>query len=317
MNEFIIEAKGLYKTYKGGEKAAVDGIDLTVKKGSFFGLLGPNGAGKTTTLAMLTGLLEPDDGLLKVAGFDVKTELDEVKRRIGLVPQEISLYPSLTARENLAYFGMMQGLSGVRLNGRIGHCLEFARLSELAGKRVETFSGGMKRRLSLAIGLIHEPLLLFLDEPTVGIDPASRLFIYENLKAMNANGMTIVYTSHYMEEVQALCDEAAIMDSGRVIAAGPMSELLSIPRQGRGAIWIRTEPDPTEAIRLDIESLSDVQSAVIKNGLLTIETSDPEAVIQGVMGLLREKNVKLMSISHGAADLEALFLSLTGTHLRD
>jgi ABC-2 type transport system ATP-binding protein len=210
---------------------------------------------------------------------------------------------------------MMQGLSGERLNGRIGHCLEFARLNDLAMRRVETFSGGMKRRLSLAIGLIHEPLLLFLDEPTVGVDPASRLFIYENLKAMNSNGMTIVYTSHYMEEVQALCDEAAIMDSGRVIAKGPMSALLS--RRGRGVIRIQTESVPSEALRLAIESLPDVQSAVIKNGLLTIETSDPEAAIEAVMGLLREKNVKLMSISHGAADLEALFLSLTGTHLRD
>ncbi|MBI5235978.1 MAG: ABC transporter ATP-binding protein [Deltaproteobacteria bacterium] len=315
MNDLIIEAKGLYKTYRGAEKAAVDRIDLTVEKGSFFGLLGPNGAGKTTTLAMLTGLLEPDDGLLKVAGFDIRTSLDEVKRRIGLVPQEISLYPSLTAQENLAYFGMMQGLSGNALNGRIGDCLEFARLTELADKRVETFSGGMKRRLSLAIGIIHEPLILFLDEPTVGIDPASRLFIFENLKAMNANGTTIVYTSHYMEEVQTLCDTAAIMDSGRVIANGRMSALLS--RQGKGMIRIRTAPDPTEAVRLDVESLPGAQSAIIKNDLLEIQTQEPEAAIEGVLRLLREKNVKLLSISHGAADLEGLFLSLTGTHLRD
>lgn len=310
-----IEAKGLYKTYQGQRKAAVDGIDLIVKQGSFFGLLGPNGAGKTTTLAMLTGLLEPDDGILRIAGFDVRTELDEVKRRIGLVPQEISLYPSLTARENLAYFGVMQGLIGERLSSRIDKCLEFARLSELAGKRVETFSGGLKRRLSLAIGLIHEPQILFLDEPTVGIDLSSRLFIYANLKAMNSNGITIVYTSHYMEEVEALCDETAIMDSGRVIAHGPMSVLLS--RHGSGVIKIRSAPAPSEDLRCAIESLPDVQSAAITGNAVTIKTTNPENAIEGVICLLREKNVQLLSISHGAANLEGLFLSLTGAHPRE
>lgn len=225
-NETIIEVEGLYKTYQGAAQPAVNGISLSIRKGSFFGLLGPNGAGKTTFLSMLTGLVKPDSGRIRVAGLDIMDNLNEIKHRLSFVPQDTALYPTLTARENLSFFGSMQGLSGSSLRLRIEECLTISDLNNFADSRVDTFSGGMKRRLSLVIGLVNKPDILFLDEPTVGIDTQSRHFIYNTLRKMNKEGMTIVYTSHYMDEVEGLCDYIAIIDHGRVIAHGEIGELL-------------------------------------------------------------------------------------------
>ena len=225
-SEIIIEVEGLYKTYPGAAQPAVNGISLAIHRESFFGLLGPNGAGKTTFLSMLTGLLKPDSGRIGVAGLDIMDNLNEIKHRLSFVPQDTALYPTLTARENLSFFGSMQGLSGSYLRLRVEECLTISDLNNFADSRVETFSGGMKRRLSLVIGLIHKPDILFLDEPTAGIDPQSRHFIYNTLRKMNAEGMTIVYTSHYMEEAEVLCDYIAIIDHGSVIAQGETGELL-------------------------------------------------------------------------------------------
>jgi ABC-2 type transport system ATP-binding protein len=225
-SETIIEVEGLYKTYQGAAQPAVNGISLSIRKGRFFGLLGPNGAGKTTFLSMLTGLLKLDSGRIRIAGLDIMDNLNEIKHRLSFVPQDTALYPTLTARENLSFFGSMQGLSGSSLHLRIEECLAISDLNNYADSRVDTFSGGMKRRLSLVIGLVNKPDILFLDEPTVGIDTQSRHFIYNNLRNMNEKGMTIVYTSHYMDEVEGLCDYIAIIDHGRVIAHGEIGELL-------------------------------------------------------------------------------------------
>lgn len=224
-NVLVIE--DLVKRYPGAERPALDGLSLQVKRGRIFGLLGPNGAGKTTTISTLCTLLRPSSGTATVLGHDVVRQADAVRRLIGLVPQDIALYPSLTARENLRYFARVQRVAGRRIEDRINECLASVGLLECADRRVATYSGGMKRRANLAVGILHEPELLFLDEPTVGIDAQSRNLILEQLAALNRGGMTLLYTTHYMEEAQQLCDEVAIVDAGKIIACGAPAQLVA------------------------------------------------------------------------------------------
>ena len=216
----------LVKIYPGTSGPAVDALTLKVSRGSIFGLLGPNGAGKTTTISVLCTLLRPTSGTVRVLGLDVLSQADEVRRRIGLVPQDIALYPSMTARENLRYFARILRVPGRRLEDRISQCLDLVGLLDCADRRIATFSGGMKRRANLAVGILHEPELLFLDEPTVGIDAQSRNLILERLTELNRAGMTLLYTTHYMEEAQQLCDEVAIVDAGKMIAGGAPQQLV-------------------------------------------------------------------------------------------
>ncbi|MBI5561672.1 MAG: ABC transporter ATP-binding protein [Deltaproteobacteria bacterium] len=316
MNEAAVDITGLVKSYPGSESPAVAGIDLRVKAGAFFGLLGPNGAGKTTLISMMCGLLRPDAGSLRMAGMDIAARPNEVKQRIGVVPQDIALYPTLTARENLAYFGGMLGLSGARLRERVNWALETARLAQYAGVRVEVLSGGLKRRLSLVIGFIHEPEILLLDEPTVGIDPHSRLFIYESLRAMNAAGMTIIYTSHYMEEVEGLCREIAIIDQGRIIARGSLDDILA-GGAGTGAVEIRSGEALPDGTLERITRLPGVRDVERSGKLLRLASDSPMDALPGVLALLRRDGVKVLSLSHGAANLEEVFLTLTGRGLRE
>jgi ABC-2 type transport system ATP-binding protein len=227
----MVAAEGLVYRYPGETEAAVNDLSLTVGAGELFGLLGPNGAGKTTTIALLTGLRRPGRGRLQVCGVDLLARPAQVRSRIGLVPQEIALYPSLSARENLRYFGTLAGLSGLRLRSRVEECLDLVGLRDKGDRRVGTFSGGMKRRANLAAGIVHRPGLLFLDEPTVGIDPQSRNTILENLARLREEGTTLIYTTHYMEEAQQICTRLAIVDGGRVIVQGAPAELIA---QGRG-----------------------------------------------------------------------------------
>lgn len=314
-DQAIIEARGLVKTYPGKDTPAVDGVDLAVRKGSFFGLLGPNGAGKTTLLSMMSGLLKPDGGALRVAGTGISEDLRSVKSRIGLVPQELALYPTLTARENLAFFGSMQGLAGSRLKARVDECLDIANLRNVADARVDTYSGGLKRRLSLVIGLVQEPQVLFLDEPTVGIDPQSRNFIYESLRRMNSSGMTIVYTSHYMEEVEHLCEEIAIIDHGRIIASGRVDELLS--RHEYSVVEVRTAGQIPDEARVSILALDCLGESYFNSRGFTLRSCEPQKTLLDVTAILKEHGVRVISMSHGVANLEQLFLALTGTRLRE
>ena len=223
----IIEVQQVEKRYPGSSVPALRGLDLFVEAGEFFGLLGPNGAGKTTLLSILCGLRKATGGRVILAGEDVTRNPAPIRSRIGLVPQDIALYPSLTAFENLAFFGRMYGLAGAALRARVQECLAMVGLENHAGRRVETYSGGMKRRANLAAGLLHHPPILILDEPTVGIDAQSRNLIFQNLRALNQAGMTLVYATHYMEEAEQFCGRVAILDEGRCLTQGSPAALIA------------------------------------------------------------------------------------------
>lgn len=236
----MLELRNLTKRY--GTRLAVDQLSLTLQKGECFGLLGPNGAGKTTTISMLVGAIAPDSGEILLDGKPLRGESDPMKRRLGYVPQELALFEELTALQNLELFGALYRLEKSQLAERADYCLNLAGLRERATHRVKTFSGGMKRRLNLAIGLIHEPELLVLDEPTVGVDPQSRNAIFEALETLAQTGMALLYTTHYMEEVERLCDRIAIMDEGRIVAEGSLSELSELlPRTPKKTITLQAD----------------------------------------------------------------------------
>jgi ABC-2 type transport system ATP-binding protein len=222
----IIEIRELTKIYKGSDEPAVNSISLDILPNETFGLLGPNGAGKTTTISILCGLFPATKGSVKIDGHDSHTELGSIKQIIGVVPQDIALYPTLTGRENLTFFGNMYGLFGSGLREKINQYLTAFGLEKHANKPISKYSGGMKRRVNLIAGLLHDPKIIFLDEPTVGIDVQSRVVILEYLKELNKKGVTIIYTSHYMEEAENLCSRVAIMDRGNIIAKGNPKELL-------------------------------------------------------------------------------------------
>lgn len=225
-SDHIIELKYLTKYYKGSSTPAIDSISLNIKKGEIYGLLGPNGAGKTTTISILCGLFGPTSGNVFIDGMEYQNSSDKIKNIIGVVPQEIALYPSLTARENLSFFGHMYGLKGKQLKNRINECLTLFGLEKNANRRIKTFSGGMKRRINIIAGILHKPKVIFLDEPTVGVDVQSRNVILEHLKKINEEGTTIIYTSHYMEEAENFCSRVAIIDKGNILTEGKPKELI-------------------------------------------------------------------------------------------
>lgn len=221
-----IEVRDLVKIYKGTDEPALNGVSLIVPQGEIFGLLGPNGAGKTTTINILCGILNATSGNVKVSGMDSNQDHEKIKHLIGVVPQDIALYPTLTARENLHFIGSMYGLTGKRLKERVNECLLVFGLEKFADRLIQTYSGGMKRRINLVAGILHKPCILFLDEPTVGIDVQSRTVIIEFLKQLNAENTTIIYTSHYMEEAEILCSSIAIIDQGKIITQGRPAEMI-------------------------------------------------------------------------------------------
>jgi ABC-2 type transport system ATP-binding protein len=227
--EEVLVVENLVKIYKGGSKKALSGLNIAVRRGEIVGLLGPNGAGKTTALTIMSTLLGATEGRVHICGTDALKYPDRIRGLLGLVPQNIALYGSLTARENLRYFGRIYGLGGQILKDRIRFCLEMVGLENRADQRVSTYSGGMKRRANLAAGILHNPRILFLDEPTVGIDAQSRNTIFEKLHLLKQNGTAMIYTTHYMDEAERLCERVAIMDEGCIIAEGPPQELIKRP----------------------------------------------------------------------------------------
>ncbi len=309
----MIQINGLVKRY--GDRLAVNEVSFCVQEGEIFGLLGPNGAGKTTTLSILATLSSPDQGEVTIGGYGLAHETKQIKPLIGFVPQELALYPTLSARDNLAFFGRIYGLRGAALKERITAVLDLVGLRERAGDAVRTFSGGMKRRLNIAAGLIHQPRLLFLDEPTVGVDPQSRNFIFEHVERLKAEGMTILYTTHYMEEAERLCDRVAIMDEGRILALDTTKGLIGL--LGGGVIHLGLAADAIETLFPLIRALPHVQAVSMLDGRLEMETSEARPALLELVELCNARDVPILSLEVLEPNLESVFLHLTGKRLRD
>lgn len=306
-----IELKQLSKTFPGARVPALNGIDLVVSSGGFFGILGPNGAGKTTLMSILAGLLKPDSGSVQINGQQFSQHRVEIKRVLGMVPQEPAIYPTLTARENLEYFGRMQGLSGDYLQARVKACLDLAELTEVADKRVDRFSGGYKRRLNLVIGLIHEPKILILDEPTVAIDPHSRALIHQRLRELHAAGISILISTHYMEEAEQLCQEIAILHHGRILVQGSVGDLLALQRNDTIQLHLDREPPAELAQRL--QKIPQLQDAFV-SGRCVMATSDrPDEAIVPILQAVHDCGLAVRSMGFGTSSLEQVFLALTNS----
>ncbi len=333
----ILEVDKLVKKF--GDHVVVKGVSFSVEEGEVFGLLGPNGAGKTTAISMLTGVLEPTDGTARIGGHDIRTDLDAVKKVNGLVPQDLALYPTLSARANLNFFGQIYGLRGKALKERVEDVLRIVSLTDRANEAVEKYSGGMKRRVNIAAGLIHHPRLLFLDEPTVGVDPQSRNHIFDSVLRLNRErGMTIIYTSHYMEEVELLCNRVAIIDQGEIIALDTIKNLIAM--LGGGVINIGV-PQVDDELLAQMSALPAVKAATLipqpiapppaagenieqKEGkpltatpVVKVVAQNSQEAIINVINFLNQRDLQLTSLQILEPNLESVFLHLTGKKLRE
>lgn len=307
----MLVVENLKKSF--GNREVVQDISFTVQKGESFGLLGPNGAGKSTTISMISGLLPSDSGTVTVGGVSVQKQPMNSKRKIGVVPQEIALYPTISAKENLVFWGKMYGLTGREAKRKADDVLQIIGLTDRAKDKVETFSGGMKRRVNIGAALMHEPELLIMDEPTVGIDPQSRNHILETVKKLNQNGMTVIYTSHYMEEVDFLCERIGIIDHGKLIALGTKKELCN--RLMGGTIQRIQVSEQKESFIKRIKALELVEEIAVTESHIEIIGSDQSLV--DLIAIANQEKVKILSVQVQESNLESLFLQLTGRTLRD
>lgn len=311
----IVEANHLVKQYPGSAEPAVRGVSFAIQQGEIFGFLGPNGAGKTTTIAMLSCLLQPTSGSAVIAGFNLSRQPNEIKRRIGLVPQDLALYPTLSARDNLLFFGRIYGLRGKQLNRQIDEALKMVGLYDRRNERVEKYSGGMKRRLNIAAGLLHQPELLFLDEPTVGVDPQSRNFIFDNVEALNRGGTTVLYTTHYIEEAERLCHRVAIIDQGQIVA-------LDTPRAlqdtlGGGMIVVGLPDGVPSTLEQRIRALPGVHDASRFDHQIKVTARNTQQALPEVVNVFNQLDINIRSLEILEPNLESVFLELTGKRLRD
>jgi ABC-2 type transport system ATP-binding protein len=311
----ILEVRGLVKHY--GDFAAVKGISFDIQEGEIFSLLGPNGAGKTTTISVLSTLYAPTAGDALVGGHSVAKEPMAVRRLIGVIPQDLAIYDELTARENLSFWGQMYGLGGKTLQARIDEVLDQIGLADKADKRIKTYSGGMKRRVNIGVGLLHRPRLLFMDEPTVGIDPQSRRAILDSVKDLNKQGMTVLYTTHYMEEAHELSDRVGIIDHGDLIALGTQAELTHQVGENDALILHIGEGDNAEALADAMRALPGVLKASRTDHEVTVIAPEAEEILAPVVTKANELGVKIRSVDIQEPNLEAVFLHLTGRALRD
>ena len=307
----MLEVRDLRKDYGGTH--ALAGVSFAVNKGEMFGLLGPNGAGKTTLMSIVAGLLDPTAGQVFLDGKQFHRSDRAMRRLIGIVPQDLAIYNELTARENLRFFGELYGLGGAGLETRIDSILAAIGLADRADQRAGTYSGGMKRRLNLGASLVHEPKILLLDEPTTGVDPQSRNHIFEEVRRLNANGMTIVYTSHYMEEVQALCPRVGIMDQGKLIACDTLVSLLAqLPSRLRLSVRAASTKARARMQSLDVIRVTSTGAETIE-----IECRDMKRVLVQLVAILTEEQVEMTGLETEEPNLERVFLHLTGRALRD
>jgi len=307
----ILEAKNLQKKF--GNQTAVNGLSLSVKPGEFYSLLGPNGAGKSTTIHILSALLFPDSGSVTIKGTSTTDDSLKIKKILGIVPQEISLYDDLTAEENLHFWGKLYGVKRSELNSRIESQLKEFGLYDRRKDRIKTYSGGMKRRINIAAALLHEPEIVFMDEPTVGIDPQSRNNIYDALQRLKTNGITILYTTHYMEEAERFSDRVGIIDAGKIIAEGSVEELKRISKV-KEDITIHT----SDLSSSQMNQLTGKFPAVrFSGGILSIETDDVKKELISVLNFCSSLSMEIDQVEIHKANLEKVFLSLTGKKLRD
>jgi ABC-2 type transport system ATP-binding protein len=310
----LLVVRSLSKSF--GDRVAVSDLSFEITAGHAYGLLGPNGAGKTTTIRMICGLLEPDGGELLVQGRRVEKEPLLTKAAIGFVPHEVALYADISALENLKFWGRLQGLSGKTLTSRTEEALDFVGLADRAHDKVGQYSGGMQRRLNLAVALVHQPKLLVLDEPTVGVDPQSRAAILDRLADLRAGGVAILYTTHYMDEVERFCDVVGIIDHGKLIAEGSRRELLELVGGGDHRIVVQATGN-LGAFAAAVHQLDGVHEvrAVLEG--LHIRADDSAAVLAGIIDAARANGVTIGSLDVSEPDLEHVFLHLTGRELRD
>jgi ABC-2 type transport system ATP-binding protein len=307
----ILNADSLVKSF--GDLVAVDGVSFSIGEGETFGLLGPNGAGKTTSISMVAGLLERDGGTVEVAGSRISPRSTEGKAAIGLVPQDLAIYPDLTARENLRFFARLYGLDSGAMTARVDEVLEVIGLSDRADDLTKEFSGGMKRRLNIGIGLLHTPRLLILDEPTVGVDPQSRNAILESVEHLSAEGMAVLYTTHYMEEAERLCDRVAIIDEGRIKAEGTRRELVSLVGQ-KDRVSITGDMSGCERA---VEGVNGVSEVSATERTLDILVDDAGSLLPELLARVTGAGGNITGVEVVEPNLEAVFLHLTGKALRD
>jgi ABC-2 type transport system ATP-binding protein len=324
LNEPIVQVAGLVKKY--GDLTAVNDISFEIQTGEVFGLLGPNGAGKSTTIAMLSCLFPPSAGSVRITGLNVVADSKKVRQIIGVTPQDLALYPTLSGRENVRFFGEMYGFGGKDLRQRTDEVLDYVAMRERANDRVDTYSGGMKRRINLAVALVSRPRVLFLDEPTVGVDPQSRNHIFESVERLNREwGMTILYTTHYMEEAERLCQRVGIIDHGKIIALDTPANLIAM--LGGGIIEIGLE-QANEDLRSAVAALPTVQSATFaetnadeaaidERPTLKVETKRQEVALIEIINLFGQRDVAMLSMKTLEPNLESVFLHLTGKSLRN
>jgi ABC-2 type transport system ATP-binding protein len=311
----ILEAQNLVKKFNGF--TAVDDVSFAIEEGEVFSLLGPNGAGKTTTISMLSCLLTTTEGDAVIGGHSVNKDAMAVKRIIGIVPQDIALYEELSAWENLLFWGRMYGMGGAALKQRVAEVLEEVGLADKAKQRVKTYSGGMKRRINIAVGLLHKPRLLFMDEPTVGIDPQSRRNILDSIKELNQQGMTVLYTTHYMEEAQELSQRVGIIDHGKLIALGTQKELTQMVGQMDALRLHLAEGQEVEPFIETLRGLPDVRQVTTSDHEIVLLVPEAQEAIPPVFTQADRLGCKIRSVEIEEPNLEAVFLHLTGRALRD
>jgi ABC-2 type transport system ATP-binding protein len=305
----MIAVNGLGKSF--GEVRAVRGISFSVAKGEIFGFLGPNGAGKTTTISMLSGLLKPDSGSITIGGMDMAARGREIRRIMGVIPQEIALYEELSGRDNLLFWGGLYGLSGGELRDSVDRALELVDLTDRAKDAVRTYSGGMKRRINLCAGLVHDPSVILLDEPTLGIDPQARIRILEVVKGLAGEGRTVIYTTHYLEEAEHLCDRIAIMDEGTIHASGTLAELVELVG-GKIMVSVNGDFSAGEAKKV----LGDAEFDHISDGELRVKLLDRDSTGR-FLGTLFSTGLHVDGVAIREPSLESVFLQVTGRELRD
>ena len=307
----ILECSGLRKAFDG--LVAVDDVAFHIDAGETYGLLGPNGAGKTTSISMIAGLLEMDSGEAVVAGQRVSTNNVDAKAQMGLVPQDLAIYPDLTGRENLRFFGRLYAID--ELDARVDEVLEIIELADRADDQSKEYSGGMKRRLNIGIGLLHRPELLILDEPTVGVDPQSRNAILDSIDRLGEAGMAVLYTTHYMEEAERLCDRVGIIDEGHIIAEGTRRELVALVGE-RDRVHLDVSGDGTAAAGA-IAAIGGIDSAAAEGRSIEIVAADASAKLTQILSVTTDSGVTVQTVEVVEPDLEAVFLHLTGKALRD